>query len=50
MACLSEEATAQETAFFDALAAARFWRLQGEALLLLDGNGTELVRFARSAR
>lgn len=48
MACLSQEATAQETAFFAALSAARFWRLDGSALLLLDGGGDELVRFRQS--
>jgi putative lipoprotein len=48
MACLDDAATAQETAFFAALEAARFWRIEEDRLLLLDANGAELVRFARS--
>lgn len=49
-ACLSEAATAQETSFFEALGATRFWRFEGERLVLLDANGTELVHFSRVAR
>lgn len=48
MACLSEEATAQETAFFAALAATRFWRLDGKQLTLLDAAGAELATLERS--
>jgi heat shock protein HslJ len=48
MACLDEATTTQETAFFAALEAARFWRLDTGQLVLLDGSGDELVRFARS--
>jgi putative lipoprotein len=48
MACLEEAATAQETAFFSALEAARFWRMETGELLLLDADGTELVRFSQS--
>jgi putative lipoprotein len=48
MACLDEVTTAQETAFFSALEAARFWRLDAGELLLLDAEGIELVRFSRS--
>ncbi len=48
MACLDDATTAQETAFFGALEAARFWRLETDQLVLLDGSGDELVRFARS--
>jgi putative lipoprotein len=50
MACLSEEAAAQEDLFFAALEATRFWRLDGENLLLLGTEGRELVRFERAAR
>jgi putative lipoprotein len=48
MACLDEGATTQETAFFAALEAARFWRVEGDHLVLLDARGSELIRFARS--
>jgi putative lipoprotein len=50
MACLSDVATAQETAFFAALEAARVWRMEGELLLLLDADGSELVRFSLATR
>jgi putative lipoprotein len=50
MACLSEVATAQETAFFAALEAARVWRMDGEQLLFLDADGTELLRFSLATR
>ncbi len=48
MACLDDATTTQETAFFAALEAARFWRLDTDQLVLLDGSGDELVRFAKS--
>ena len=48
MACLSDEATAQEQAFFDALAQTRFWRLDGSQLALLDAAGAELVMLEKS--
>ncbi len=48
MACLSDAATAQEDAFFAALAATRSWRLEGETLTLLDsGNGALVVLGSR---
>ncbi|HHY48805.1 MAG TPA: META domain-containing protein, partial [Alphaproteobacteria bacterium] len=50
LACLSDIATAQEQAFFDALAAARFWRSDGSTLVLLDAAGVQVVRFVRVAR
>lgn len=46
VACLSDAANAQETAFFAALDAGRGWRRNGEQLLLLDGSGAELMRFS----
>ncbi len=48
MACLSEEANAQETSFFAALAATRFWRLDGKQLALLDAAGAELAVLDKS--
>lgn len=49
MACLSEEATAQEDSFFAALAATRFWRLDDTTLTLLDAGGVELAVLEKSA-
>lgn len=48
MACMSEAATQQEDAFFGALAATRFWRLDDKLLVLLDGSGASLVVMSRS--
>ncbi len=48
MACTSDALNGQEQRFFAALDATRFYRLDGEALLLLDANGRELVRLGRS--
>ena len=48
MACLSDEATAQEDSFFAALAATRFWRHEGKLLTLLDAGGTELATLEKS--
>lgn len=48
MACLSDDATAQEDSFFAALAATRFWRLEDEHLTLLDGAGVELALLEKS--
>jgi len=49
MACFSDEANAQETAFFAALSATRAWRLDGERLDLLDSAGTVLAVLEKSA-
>jgi putative lipoprotein len=48
MACASDALTAQEAAFFDALANARFWRVNGDQMVLLGTSGAELVRFERA--
>jgi len=48
MACLSEAATAQETAWFAALAATRLYRLDGDRLVLLDEARTELATLSPS--
>lgn len=48
MACLSEDATAQEDSFFAALAATRFWRLDDGHLTLLDSTGAELALLEKS--
>jgi len=48
MACLDEALTAQETAFFDALAQTRFWRLDQDRLTLLDTAGAELAVLEKS--
>lgn len=50
MACGAAEVTAQETSFFAALAATRFWRLRDGKLVLLDAGGREIVVLARSVR
>lgn len=42
--------TEQETAFFAALGATRFWRLRDDKLVLVDSAGLDLVAFAKSAR
>lgn len=44
MVCFSEQAADQEARFFAALAAARFWRLDADGLVLLDEGGGELAR------
>jgi putative lipoprotein len=49
MACLSDVANAQETAFFAALEEARLWQRTGDDLLLLDEAGDELIRFGLAA-
>jgi putative lipoprotein len=49
MACLSDDATAQEDAFFAALAATRRWRLDGDVLTLLDGANATLAVLEKSA-
>ena len=49
MACVSDEATKQEDSFFGALAATRFWRLDGKRLTLLDAAGTDLAELEKSA-
>lgn len=48
MACLSDTATAQETAWFAALAATRFFRLEAGTLTLLDEGRVELATMAPS--
>jgi len=48
MACTDEALTAQETAFFNALAQTRFWRLDQDKLTLLDTAGTELAVLEKS--
>lgn len=48
MACVSEAATAQETAWFAALAATRLYRLDGDKLVLLDEARTELATLTPS--
>ncbi len=46
MACIPAPMD-QETKFFDALDKARSWRIEDGKLLLLDGSGAILARFAR---
>jgi putative lipoprotein len=48
MACLSDQQTAEEKAFFDVLAATRFWRIDEESLILADANGAELATFSKA--
>lgn len=48
MACLDDAMTAQETAFFAALSATRFWRLDDDQLSLLDAAGGELAVLEKS--
>lgn len=48
MACLDDALTAQETAFFDALAQTRFYRLDRDQLSLLDAAGAELAVLEKS--
>jgi putative lipoprotein len=48
MACLDDTLSAQETAFFDALARTRFWRIDGSRLTLLDVAGAELAVLEKS--
>ena len=48
MACVSEDATAQETAWFAALAATRLYRLDGDQLVLLDEARGELATLTPS--
>ncbi len=48
MACAEDAANAQETSFFAALGATRFWRLLDEKLLLVDATGLTLAEFSRS--
>jgi putative lipoprotein len=50
MACLSDAASAQEAAFFEVLAAARFWRVTGDEMVLMGASGAELARFQRAVR
>jgi putative lipoprotein len=48
MACTDDTLTAQETAFFDALAQTRFYRLDQDRLALLDAAGAELAVLEKS--
>lgn len=48
MACIDDTLSAQETAFFDALAQTRFWRLADGKLTLLDTAGAELALLEKS--
>lgn len=48
MACIDEALNAQETAFFNALAQTRFWRMDGSTLTLLDTAGAELAVLEKS--
>lgn len=48
MACLDEVLSTQETAFFNALAQTRFWRMDGNTLILLDPAGAELAVLEKS--
>lgn len=50
MACPSAEVTEQETSFFAALAATRFWRIRGGKLVLLDAGGRDVVVLAEAVR
>lgn len=51
MACLSDVATTQETAFFEAIGATRAWRLADDgSLIFLDAEDTPLVRFMAVTR
>lgn len=50
MACQSAEVTEQETSFFAALAATRFWRLRDGRLILLDAGGRDIVVLAKAVR
>lgn len=47
MAC-DDLQMAQEAVFFEALTSTRFWRLDGERLLLLDAEGRIVARLART--
>ena len=46
MACAGAQGE-QERRFLDALGAMRQWRIEGAALVLLDGSGTVLLRLSR---
>ena len=50
MACLSNDANAQEVAFFAALDTVRYWRLTAEGLTLLDAAENEVLRFVAMTR
>lgn len=50
MACQSAEIAAQETSFFAALAATRFWRIRDSKLVLLDAGGRDAVVLAEAVR
>ncbi len=43
----TDAANAQETAYFAALAATRFWRIDGGQLFLTDASGADLVAMAK---
>jgi len=50
MACATEAMTRQEQQFFEALAAARLWRMDGTHLVMSSVDNREVLRFAVSPR
>lgn len=50
MACQSAEIAEQESRFFAALAATRFWRIRDGKLVLLDAGGRAVVVLAKAVR
>ncbi len=50
MACAPESLMQQEVAFFEALAAARLWRMDGTDLVMLSAENREVLRFAVAPR
>jgi putative lipoprotein len=48
IACAAPEITAQEQAFFAAIASTRYWRIREDNLVLVDSAGTDLATFIRS--
>ena len=50
IACPSDEAAAQETAFFSALQDVRSYRFEEGRLVLLGDGNKELLRFERAGR
>jgi putative lipoprotein len=50
MACMPDSLMQQEQLFFEALAAARLWRMDGTELVMLSAENREVLRFAVSPR
>jgi heat shock protein HslJ len=48
MACQAQSQAATERSFSDVLERTRFWRIEGEELVLLDEAGGQLARFVRN--